>query len=219
VHDLNVVFETIMFQNGHYFIYNNTHSNHYLMKFIYNNTNDCVELQAFSTASVPESLYDIPINCGWERPSVNVVPVYYIPPTMSISPVIGLSTGFYPNVATNPGANRTQSAYGALSNIPHTIRPSYSLTYYKPSNNRFATQGGVSSSDMTQRIKYETISRNGLLFARTLGAEVGSAMSYGVSEQVYTRKDKIGYPFIKTPVINKYTGAMRCLIKGRITPG
>jgi hypothetical protein len=187
------------------------------MKIIYNNTNDCVEIQTFSSASVPAALYTLPINCNWSRPAVDVVPVYYIPTALSISPVIGFSSGFYPNVAADPNANNTLNgnAYGALSNLPHTIYPSYSLTYYKPSNNRFATQGGVSSSDMTQRIKYETISRNGLLYARTMGSEVGSAMSYGVSEHVYTLKDKIGYPVNKTPVIDKYTGAMKCLANAR----
>jgi hypothetical protein len=88
--------------------------------------------------------------------------------------------------------------------------------YYKPSNDRFATQGGVSSSDMTQRVKYETISRNGLAYSTTLGSQVGSAMSYGVSDQVYSLKDKIGYPLTLTPVIDKYTGEMKRLANGRL---
>lgn len=219
IHDLNVVFETVMYENKHYFVYNNTHSKYFLMKLIYNNTNNCVEIQTFSSASVPPSSFTLPINSGWLRPAVNVVPVYYIPSTLSISPVIGFSSGFYPNVLENPNANCTVNgaAYGALSNLPHTIYPSYSITYYKPSNNRFATQGGVSSSDMTQRVKYETITRNGALFANALGSQVGSAMSYGVNGSVYTLKDKIGFPVTKTPVIDKYTGAMRCLENGRRT--
>ena len=217
VHSLNSAFETAMFENTHYFVYTPTHSKHFLMKMIYNNTNNCVEIQTFSSASVPASSYTLPINCSWTRPAVDVVPVYYIPTALSISPVIGFSSGYYPDVAEDPDANRTLNgnAYGALSNLPHSVYPSYSLTYYKPSNNRFATQGGVSSSDMTKRIKYETISRNGLLFANVLGSEVGSAMSYGVSEHVYTLKDKIGYPVTKTPVIDKYTGAMKCLANAR----
>ena len=215
VHELNNIFEGIMFQNQHYFIYNNTHSKCYLMKFIYNNTNNCVEIQTFSSASVPASSFILPINCPWSRPVVDVVPVYYIP-SGGIGNVIGFSSGYYPNVAANPNENRRNSAYGALSNIPHTIYPSYSITYYKPSNNRFATQGGVSSSDMTQRVKYETISRNGLAFSTAMGSQVGNAMSYGVSDHVYTLKDKIGYPLTKTPVINKYTGEMRRFANGRL---
>jgi hypothetical protein len=219
VHELNNIFRSVMIDNLHYFVYNNTHSKHCLMNFIYNNTNNCVEIQTFSSASVPVSSFSLPLDCPWARPAVDVVPVFYIP-SGGIGNMIGFSGGFYPNVAANSNANQTpnNNAYGALSNLPHTIYPSYSLTYYKPSNNRFATQGGVSSSDMTQRVKYETISRNGLLFANALGSQVGSAMSYGVSDHVYTLKDKIGFPVTKTPVINKYTGEMSCLANGRL-PG
>ena len=218
VHDLNSAFETAMFTNKHYFIYNNTHSKHFLMKIIYNNTNDCVELQTFSTASVPVSSYSLPLEGGFTRPAVDVVPVYYIP-SGGIGNVIGFSSGFYPNVTANANANITPNgnAYGALSNLPHSIYPSYSITYYKPSNNRFATQGGVSSGDMTQRRKYETISRNGLAFSTAMGSHVGNAMSYGVSDHVYTLKDKIGYPVTKTPVINKYTGELKCYANARLT--
>ena len=217
VHELNAEFENIMYLNGHYYVYNATHSNVFLMKMIYNNTNNCVEIQTFSTASVANvAKYLPPQNVTWATPLVPVVPVYYIPAT-GIQKVIGFSSGFYPDVIADQNANATQNgvAYGALSNLSHTIYPSYSITYYKPSNNRFATQGGVSSSDMTHRVKYETITRNGLAYATAYGAEVGSAMSYGVADQVYTVKDKIGYPVAKTPVIDKYTGEMRCLANGK----
>jgi hypothetical protein len=214
VHSLNVEFENAMYLNGHYYVYSATHSNIFLMKMIYNNANDCIEIQAFSTATVSNAKYSRPANVTWQTPTVPVVPVYYIPPT-KIQNIIGFSNGFYPNVIEDPNANATSNgmSYGALSNLSHSIYPSYSITYYKPSNNRFAVQGGVSSSDMTQRVKYETITRNGLAYATAYGAEVGSAMSYGVRDKVYTVKDKIGYPLTKTPVIDKYTGEMRCLAK------
>jgi hypothetical protein len=169
VHSLNTELHNIMYRKTHYFIYNNTRSTVYLMNFIYNNTNDRIELQAFSSASYADtSKYSLPMNATWSRPTVNVVPVFSIPAT-GIQNVIGFSSGFYPNVAANSSANVTVNgaAYGALSNLPHTLYPSYSITYYKPSNNRFATQGGVSCSDMTQRVKYETISRNGLVFSNS----------------------------------------------------
>jgi len=218
VHELNAVLQNTMYENKHYFVYTTTHTNAFLMNMIYNNTNGCVEIQTFSSANFANTAnYTIPTGASWTRPAVNVVPVYSIPAT-GIQNVIGFSSGFYPNVAANSGANivNPNTSYGALSNLPHTIYPSYSITYYKPSNSRFATQGGVSSSDMTQRVKYETISRNGLAYTSALGAQVGSAMSYGVSEQVYTQKDKIGYPVTMTPVIDKYTGAMKCLAGGRL---
>ena len=218
VHDLNTIFQTVMYQNTHYFIYNTTHSNAFLMSIIYNNTNNSIEIQTFSSVNFASQLnYNIPLNASWVRPTVNVVPVYSIPAT-GIQNIIGFSGGFYPNVAANSGANivSPNTSYGALSNLPHKLYPSYSITYYKPSNNRFATQGGVSSSDMTQRVKYETISRNGLAYSTALGSQVGNAMSYGVSEHVYTQKDKIGYPITMTPVIDKYTGEMKRLAAGRL---
>jgi hypothetical protein len=217
VHDLNRMFETAMINNRHYFVYLPSHSYVFLMKIIYNNTNNCVEIQAFSTASVSNVNYNIPIDGTWDFPSIDCVPVYYIPST-GFQNVIGFSSGFYPDVAANSSANRTLNgaAYGALSNRPNLVFPSYSITYYKPSNSRFATQGGVSSSDKIQRLKYDTISRNGLAYSIALGSQVGNAMSYGVSDQVYTVKDKIGYPEKMTPVIDKYTGAMKRMANGRL---
>lgn len=220
VKDLNVAFESAMYQNRHYFVYSPTHSKIYLMKIIYNNTNNCVEIQTFSSANFRNvEMYLKPIDGGaWAIPIIDVVPVYYIPDT-GIQNIIGFKTGFYPDVSANITASQTVNgaAYGALSNISHKIYPSYSITYYKPSNNRFARQGGVSSSDMTTRIKYETISRNGLLYSNALGSQVGNAMSYGVSDHVYTLKDKLGYPATLTPVIDKYTGEMKRLANGRRT--
>jgi len=218
VHSLNAAFQNVMYRNTHYYVYVPTHSNVFLMNIIYNNTNNCIEIQTFSSALFTGTNYSRPINATWSKPIVNVVPIYYIPST-GIQNIIGFSSGFYPNVAANSSANivNPKTSYGALSNISHTLYPSYSITYYKPSNNRFAVQGGVSSSDMTQRVKYETISRNGLAFSNALGTQVGNAMSYGVSDHVYTLKDKIGYPVTKTPVIDKYTGVLKKVANGRLT--
>jgi hypothetical protein len=219
VHELNSAFETVMTKNMHYFVYTPSQINVFLMKIIYNNTNCAVEIQSFSNASVSNQVnYLVPIGASWTRPAVDAVPVYYFPST-GIQNVVGFSSGYYPNVATTPTANQTLNgaSYGALSNLSHTIYPSYSITYYKPSNRRFATQGGVSSGDMTQRVKYETISRNGLVYSNALGVNVGNAMSYGISYSVYTIKDKIGYPAKQTPVIDKYTGEMKRLANGRLT--
>ena len=203
VTDLNRLFETVMYKNRHYFIYSGTNSFIYLMKIVYNNSSNSVEIQTFSSANVSNtSTYRIPMDATWTRPTVNVVPVYYIP-TSGFQNIVGFSNGYYPNVAANPSANATLngSSYGALSNLSHTLYPSYSIMYYKPSNHRFATQGAVSSSDMTTRVKYETISRNSLLYSNEFGSAVGNAMSYGSLSKVYTLKDKLGFPLTRTPII------------------
>ena len=217
IHELNSEFETEMSKNLHYFVHKTTNVKTYLMKIIYNSTTNCIEIQSFSSKSVSFLTHNKPFSSTWGTPDIDMVPVYFIPNT-GFQNIIGFKTGFYPNVSSNVDANKTinGSAYGALSNMSHKVYPSYSITYYKPSNGRFATQGGVSSSDMTQRVKYETITRNGLIYSSAFGSQVGNAMSYGVSEKVYTIKDKIGYTDKLTPVIDKYTGAMKRLMNGRL---
>lgn len=216
VHDLNGAFESVMYTNGHYFVYNYTHEKVFLLKIIYNSSNGGVEIQAFSSATVSDTAaYSVPLGSPWSRPASATVPVYYIPNT-GFQSIIGFSTGYYPDLNANSTINKTSTSYGAISNRAHSVYPSYSITYYKPSNSRFGTQGGVSSSDMITRIKYETISTNAKNMASAMGAQVGSAMSYGISDHVYSYKDKLGYPAKKTPVIDKYTGAVRCIENGRL---
>ena len=216
VHDLNAAFEVVMKRRGHYLVYAPTNSSTFLMRIVYNNANGAVEIQSYSTAIFyGNTSYRIPVNQLWVLPATATVPVYKIPST-GIQGVLGFAAGYYP--ALNAGAlqNTRDSSVGFLSNTQHTLYPSYSVMYYKPSNNRFGAQGGVSSSDMTQRLKYETITNNAAVFAKNYGSQVGNAMAYGVPDQPYTIKDKIGFPLTKTPVIDKYTGEIRCRTSGRL---
>ena len=70
----------------------------------------------------------------------------------------------------------------------------YPETQFKPSNYKFAQQGGVSSSSRTSRLNYNTITTNGDLYTKAYGSEVGNALSYGASSDAYTIKNKIGFP-------------------------
>ena len=82
---------------------------------------------------------------------------------------------------------------------------------YKPNNFKFAQEGGVSSSARTLRLNYNTITTNGGLFRKAYGAQVGSAMAYGVSSEAYTEKDKIGVPAPCVPKFSKYSdGFQKC---------
>ena len=88
----------------------------------------------------------------------------------------------------------------------------FTPVFYKPNNPRFSQQGGVSASASTNRLKYDTLTNSAYQYGKSsLGASVANAMSYGVSEQPYTLKDKIGYPMKRTPVINKYNGKISCV--------
>jgi hypothetical protein len=84
--------------------------------------------------------------------------------------------------------------------------------YYKPNNPQFASQGGVSSGEVTLRNKYNTIQTSAATMGSVYGNGVADALSYGVSENIYTNaytmKDKKGYPLPKYPKFTK-TGELR----------
>ena len=215
VNNFNAAFQTAMLKNGHYLVYNPSNANVFLMKIVYNNSNNAIEIQTYSTSGFyGNTSYSVPPNQTWSIPSTGTIPVYWIPQT-GIQNAIGFVSGYYPTLNAGALQQTSSSPIGFLSNTAHSLYPSYSLVYYKPSNKRFAVQGGVSSGDMTQRIKYDAITTTASTFTKLYGAQVANAMAYGVADNAYTVKDKIGYPITKTPVIDKYTGALRCLQNAR----
>lgn len=65
-------------------------------------------------------------------------------------------------------------------------------TIYKPSNQKFATQGAVSSSSRIIRLKLDTINSNGSSFRSALGAQAANAGRYtGSMTAPYFIKSKI----------------------------
>lgn len=87
------------------------------------------------------------------------------------------------------------------------LQTSYVPVYYKPSNTRFAEQGGVSSSTRILRVKYDTITDAGSKLSTTYGKQTASALAYSTTNSsVYSMKSKVGYPNKKTPVIKPYSG-------------
>lgn len=105
---------------------------------------------------------------------------------------------------TNAAVNNTYYANGTSTCGKTTP------VYFKPNNPQFSQQGGVSSSSLTSRIKYDTITTSASQCSNTkLGKATANALAYGVSEQAYTLKDKLGYPTKKTPTFNAYTGALK----------
>lgn len=77
----------------------------------------------------------------------------------------------------------------------------------KPNNSRFYQQGGVSSSDLIARKRYETITDSASKSA--FGKDVANALAYSSKSSAYTIKDKIGYPLKQTPVFSKYSTEMK----------
>jgi hypothetical protein len=112
------------------------------------------------------------------------------------------------NSAAKPGTNAAvQNTYAPNASIefcPLTSNCKNAKVVYKPNNPLFAQQGGASASAQIARRKYDTITKNGLLYTKSYGNQVGNALAYGSESDKYTIKDKIGFPNIRTPIISKY---------------
>jgi hypothetical protein len=96
-----------------------------------------------------------------------------------------------------------------MSSFSPGIKPLYVKLYYKPNNPQFAQQGGVSSSDLITRKKYNSITNSTAAYRTAFGSAVANALAYGVPSNGYTIKDKIGYPMKKTPTFTKYSTEMK----------
>jgi hypothetical protein len=90
--------------------------------------------------------------------------------------------------------------------------PNCKTPIVKPNNSKFKTQGGVSSSDLIVRKKYDTITESASKFQSAFGNDVANAMAYSANSSTYTIKDKIGYPIKKTPVFSKHSDEIKCCI-------
>jgi hypothetical protein len=152
---------------------------------------------------------------------------------------LGLTTTIYPiNIPPNPisvgvgqAGSNTQiytTAQVYTSNASPGLKSVYKKIYYKPNNSQFGQQGAVSSSSLISRIKYDTINTaayktSGNIFGdnatASFGGNIANALSYGVSENPYTMKDKIGYPNRTYPSFLKGSTVQRTCMETHITSG
>ena len=223
VESFNNRIQKVMESNGHYLINNITKEKVFFVKLIYNVYNDKLELQLYpyNTTIYPQTNYSIPNKDNgnglvWEPPSnVSTIPCVRIIQN-EISVVTGFNPGYYPDISSifntevslSNLPTRTSVPYATLSQNQHFLFPTYKVIHYKPNNVNYGQQGAVSSSTRTLKEKYDNITTNGSLFAKPFGKEVANALAYGISENAYTIKNKIGFPLKKTPVFSKYTGQM-----------
>ena len=219
IEDIQSAFYAVLIQNGHYYIDLRTNTKVFLLKMIFNVVENKVELQSFSEKIVESNVgaYTKPdgltpaLSSGYTSYKR---PTFYFPENTGFASIIGfasISSAFYPNI--QGGTNLSAESVGFLSTTSVNIFPFYNILHYKPSNTRFATQGAVTSSSRVLRIKYDTITRNGYIFQKTFGTGVASAMSYGVSDVVYTVKDKMGYPNKRTPIFPIHSTNVHCCEK------
>jgi hypothetical protein len=117
----------------------------------------------------------------------------------------GLSAGVISLYQTNMPqyVTGTQGSQFNIGTVNPTIGTPYVPLYYKPSNSKFASQGGVDSSSRLTRLKYDTITNSANTYMTAYGKQTANALAYGVSSSGYTVKDKIGYPAPKTPTATR----------------
>jgi hypothetical protein len=103
-------------------------------------------------------------------------------------------------------SNTVAHCYAANGN---PLTSAYVPVYYKPSNSKFAQQGGVSASSNIQRKKYDTITDAGSKLQSTFGKETANALAYSTTDSsLYSLKQKVGFPNKQTPIFKKVTGEL-----------
>lgn len=89
----------------------------------------------------------------------------------------------------------------------------------KLNNRRFHQQGAASAGDLVARKKHDEINTAASNTKDAFGPETADALAYGIADQVYTKKDKLGFPSNLTPVISKYSGEIQRKCAGTIHRG
>lgn len=106
-----------------------------------------------------------------------------------------LRTGVNEQAGTSNTLNNVYSS----NNTSHCGDNSYVEVHYKPSNSKFSQNGAVSSGTRLLRLKTDTIKDVSSKMESEFGRQTANAMAKGI--QVYTLKDKIGYPNKCTPCV------------------
>lgn len=217
--DLNRLFKQAMFANLHYFIKNPTGNNSeyfndnitYALSIAYNNNTNLIELQSYRIDAVafPSSNFTVPTpGSGLATWGIQGTAGLY-PQFIISNNIFQTAIGF--NAASYPSSNATSADVYKVdtSSFSPGIQPLYVKLHYKPSNPQFAQQGGVNSSDLITRKKYNSITNSTSAYRTAFGGAVANALAYGVPSNGYTVKDKLGYPMKKTPTFTKYSDEMK----------
>jgi hypothetical protein len=230
--DINTYLIEAMIANGHYYVLNNSYTKVFLMNISYNNAYGKIELQTTvsrkgdGTSTFPNSTYSYINSSNPATYNVGVIvqgsfaAQRWTDTTTPTSPQFVFNNtqfanmlGFNPNTSYPSAQTGNNANQNFLSPNTPLIGPSFAPIYYKPNNPQFAQQGAVSSSALTSRIKYDSITNSSAIYRNAYGLQVANALAYGVSENGYTIKDKIGYPNKKTPKVTSTGVYAKCDLK------
>jgi hypothetical protein len=217
---INRILSAAMISNSHYYLELPMNTYVFLLKFAYDvNTGRAFIQSTVTNTTIHEApKYSIPnvaipALIAWtnngsvpddpdgSNPSIVV--------NSALSTIIGFDEGTYP-------ANQNNTTNQTISGShPAKLQPSYAI-YYKPNNPQFAVQGAVSSGDLINRKKYDTVTSVGASFRSAYGNATANALAYGSSMYGYTLKDKIGYPQKKVPTYSRGKNQMVECESGKI---
>jgi hypothetical protein len=217
IEDIANVFNYTMLTNYHYLVQGSNQAPEFLLYLAYNPSYKKIELHSIptSTSIYSPGSYTLPIDPSkpktkipkyietWANPDEATAAQFKISNNL-FSSVIGFSATTFPDASSN------STEQFRLGDTYTPIQPTFVQVVYKPSNPQFATQGGVTSSSLIARKKYDAVTNNAVVYKKAYGIAVANALAYGVSENGYTIKDKIGFPLRQTPKFSKYSGEMEC---------
>lgn len=202
--ELNDYFKSKLIINKHYIRDTTNTIFIHLFNFVFDSATNRIQIQCFaaSQAIFPSPRYLIPVGATWTIPATAVVPSIKILPN-NFQNVLGFVAGTYPSTSQTTNQIFTGNAE------PKIAEPFVPL-YYKPSNSKFASQGGVDAGARLARLKYDTITNSANSFRTAFGNQTANALAYGVPNPGPTNniKDKLGYPNTCSPTINPRTGVI-----------
>ena len=216
INEFNSILQKTMYNNNHYLVLLTTNTITFFLQFIYNVSNNRIELDSLvlpQVGTIGTTYQYPPIHSSWVLLNTGL---YFNPNvTISSAPIftqgLGFSAGTYPTTTTNT-ANQS-----ILGNTVPALQTNYIPIYYKPNNPQFGRQGAVTSGDLITRKRYNTITQAANTFRSAYGNQTADAVAYGVPSYGYTLKDRIGFPNIKIPTLSKYTGGVRkCMLNRKM---
>lgn len=210
--ELNDYFKSILIVNKHYIRDITDGIYIHLFNFVFDMVTNRIQIQCFvaSQTIFPSPRYLKPVGATWNIPVSATVPSIKIL-SNNFQTVIGFDAGTYPSTAQTTNQVFTGSAN------PKIAEP-YVPLYYKPSNSKFASQGGVDAGARLARLKYDTITNSANSFRTAFGSQTANSLAYGVPNPGPTNnvKDKLGYPNTCSPSIDPRTGVINKCKSSRI---
>jgi hypothetical protein len=202
----NSLLQNTMLSNLHYIITITNNTRNTLLKLAYDSGSNTIQINSLiaNTTIFPSSTYSVPGGATWSLDASYNNPELVIPNGI-ITTALGFVAGSYPTFYTQGSSNAypTNIITFTSSKAPG-LTPPYVPLYYKPNNPQFGTQGAVTSGDYITRLKYDNITSIASSFRYAYGNQTADAFAYGVSDTVFTIKDKYGFPNNKIPTIPKY---------------